>query len=809
MLLCTFLLASTPSFAQQIVRTPEPPQSIISLASAPRPQGQIVARHTGDANFEHVPANYHVFAAASVGEDAGVEALTLSFAAETKLTRIQSKNKDFVIEPGGTCHEGNSYGRGDSCTLLVRFNPQGPGHRLGFINVTNSAEASPMSFGLTGNGYAPVVSFTPSEIYTVASTVSSGTGLIKSATNMAIDGGDIIYIADIGNNKIQEIDSTGALNTLNIAFSTPAALAVDNAGIIYSTNVPSSTYYFSDFTPWGVQTAFGYTYTSTSCTVSAPCAFSTVGMSNPANVSIDNSDNLFMLEGTTGSAEMPVSNLGAGTGTLNLWHLKNQFAYASGGPGSFAVDQWGDLFTDYTYTPNSTCVIYEENLYNAEYSPTATRVAGGLKCGFSGDGGQARSAEISTKIGQIAFDIAGNMYFADAGNQRVRRIDASTGVINTIAGNGTAGATGDQGPATNATLSSPTGVAVDSQGQVYILSNAPSAGPTQKLRKVGINGNWLYPDQLKSTPSAAKVFNVANTGNSPLTLSANAFFTGSYLNDFSIDPLTTSCVLTAGAVLPAGRSCNIGIVFKPTGGGFRHANLLLLDNSVTGSNVINVGGNGTLPAPSMSITSPSSGSSTKTGTTVTFAVKVTSSSSPAPTGTVTFKVNGSTIGSPVTLSVSGTASTTFSEPSANTYTLSAVYSGDSNYTTATVSESLIVTTIKLPVSVNLVPTASPMSSCGAASFSVRVSSASGAGPTGQVQLKSGSSSLASATLKNGAATLSAAGLAPGPHSFVAAYSGDSLHDAATSASITVKGGSLGCVGSNPPSIGIVKTPAVQ
>src|SRR6516164_2195477 len=168
MLLCTFLLASTPSFAQQIVRTPEPPKSIISLASAPRPQGQIVARHTGDATFEHLPANYHVFAAASVGEDAGVEALTLKFDAETKVTRIQSKNKDFVIEPGGTCHEGNSYGRGNSCTLLVRFNPQGPGHRLGFINVTHSAEASPMSFGLTGNGYAPVVSLTPSAISTVA-----------------------------------------------------------------------------------------------------------------------------------------------------------------------------------------------------------------------------------------------------------------------------------------------------------------------------------------------------------------------------------------------------------------------------------------------------------------------------------------------------------------------------------------------------------------------------------------------------------------------------------------------------------------
>jgi hypothetical protein len=803
MVLCTFLLAPTPNFAQEIVRTPEPPQSVISLASTPRPQGQILARRPGDATFEHVPANYHVFAAASVGEDAGVEALTLNFASETKLTRIESKNKDFVVESGGTCHEGNSYGRGGSCTLLVRFNPQGPGHRLGFISVANSVEANPMSFGLTGNGYAPVVSFTPSVIGTIPSTVSAGTGLIKSATNMAIDGGDILYVADIGNNKIKEIDSTGVLNSINPAFATPQSIVADSAGILYSANVSGSTYYFSDFTPWGVQTAFGYTYVSTNCPVSAPCAFSTVGMSSPANISIDNYDDLFMLEGTTGSAEMPVKSLGQGTGTLNLWHLKNQFAYASGGPGSFAVDAYGDLFTNYTYTPNSTCVIYEEPLYDSEYSPSATRVAGSLKCGFSGDGGQARGAEISTKIGQIAFDIAGNMYFADSGNQRVRRIEASSGIITTIAGNGTAGYAGDGGNALNANLSSPTGLAVDSQGQVYILSNAPTAGPTQVIRQVGTLGHKVYASQLKGTVSPASLFNVANTGNSALTLSGNATFTGPNPGDFAIDPTTTNCVLTTGAVLASGRSCNIGIVFKPSAAGNRSANLVLVDNTLAGSNTIQVAGTGTLPTPTMSITSPTGGSSVKTGVTVTFAVSVTSTSATKPTGTVTFKANGAVIGSPVTLAAAGTASTTFSEPSAATYTLSAVYSGDANYAPVTVSESLIVTTVKLPVLINLLPAMNPLTACGGANFTVQVSSAAGGGPTGSVQLKSGASALTSATLNNGSATLGVAGLPAGPHSFTASYSGDSLHQAATSApvSITIKPAGLSCINSRPPTAG--------
>jgi len=793
---CVVLLAATAVCAQQIRSSIELPQSIISLAPSPRPQGEILARHTGDATFEHVPGNYHVFAAASVGEDAGVEALTLNFSGSTRLTRIESKNKDFILEAGGTCHEGNSYARGDSCSLLVRFNPQGPGHRLGFISVTHTAEPQPMSLGLTGNGYAPVISFTPSQITSVSGTVSSGTGTISGATNMAIDGGDILYIADIGNKLIKEIDSSGAINTISPAFATPAALAVDSAGIVYSTNVSGSIYYFSDYAPWGVQTAFGYTYTPTTCTVSAPCAFSAVGMSNPANVSIDNYDNLFFLEGTTGSAEMPVKNVGQGTGTLNLWHLKNQFAYASGGPGSFAVDAYGNLYTNYTYTPNSTCILYEENLYDAEYSPSATRVAGALKCGFSGDGGQARGAQISTKIGQIAFDIAGNLYFADSGNQRVRRIDASTGIINTIAGNGTAGYTGDFGAATGANLSSPTGVAVDSQGQVYILVNAPTAGPTQAVRKVGTKGYWSSFYQLKGTASAAKVFTVANTGNSALALSANAFFTGPNSTDFSIDPTTTSCVLTAGATLDAGRSCYIGIIFSPSAAGARVASLLLMDNTVTGSNTILLGGTGYLPAPVMAITSPAGGYSVKTGSTVTFSVSVTSTSSTKPTGTVTFKVNNTVIGGPVTLSSAGTASTTFTAGSPTSYTLSAAYSGDANYATATASESLIVTAVTAPVKVTLVPAVGPLPACGAASFSVQVSSASSASPTGTVELRSGSISLAHATLRRGSATLSTRALMPGMQLFVASYNGDSLHQPATSAPIVLTVPSYGasCIG---------------
>ena len=275
----------------------------------------------------------------------------------------------------------------------------------------------------------------PALITTVPGTVSSGTGTISTATNMAIDGGDIIYVADAGNNKIEKIDSSGNITTTaNTPIATPASLAVDSFGIIYTANVSGSTYYFSIYYPWGSETAFGYAHTAGTCTPSAPCAFSAVGMSSPANMSMDAYDNLFFEEGTKGAAEMPIASIAGGSGSLNLWYLSDQFAYSSGSAGSFAADANGNIYTDYNFTSTGFCALLEEPLYNAEYSPTANRVAGGAACGFSGDGAGAKGAEISSKIGQMAFDIFGNLYFADSGNQRVRRIEATSGIIRTIAG---------------------------------------------------------------------------------------------------------------------------------------------------------------------------------------------------------------------------------------------------------------------------------------------------------------------------------------------------------------------------------------
>jgi DNA-binding beta-propeller fold protein YncE len=95
----------------------------------------------------------------------------------------------------------------------------------------------------------------------------------------------------------------------------------------------------------------------------------------------------------------------------------------------------------------------------------ATAVGSGEK-GFAGDGGPALAALLNGPF-DLAFDAAGNLYFADTFNNRIRRVDATSGIITTIAGNGDKGYAGDGGPATAAALAEPYGVVVDRAGNLY------------------------------------------------------------------------------------------------------------------------------------------------------------------------------------------------------------------------------------------------------------------------------------------------------------------------------------------------------
>jgi sugar lactone lactonase YvrE len=97
---------------------------------------------------------------------------------------------------------------------------------------------------------------------------------------------------------------------------------------------------------------------------------------------------------------------------------------------------------------------------------TITTAVGTGEKGFAGDGGPAARALLNGPF-DIAFDAAGNLYFSDTFNNRIRRVDARSGYISTVAGNGDKGYAGDGGPATAAALNEPYGVAVDRAGNLY------------------------------------------------------------------------------------------------------------------------------------------------------------------------------------------------------------------------------------------------------------------------------------------------------------------------------------------------------
>ena len=617
-----------------------------------------------------------------------------------------------------------------------------------------------------------MVSFTPAQITTVPGTYPSGAGLISGATALAVDGGDIVYVADTGNVDIREIDSSGNIISVAPAFGNPpASIAVDSFGYIYNLNTSATPWYFSYINPFGGQSAFGYTYSPGTCTVSSPCPISSVGMGSPANLSIDANDNLFFEERTRGAAEMPVAAVSGGSGSFNLWYLSDIYTYSPGpGTETFSVDAGGNLYTSFIFLTD--CSILEEPLYSAEGTPTFTRVAGAAACGFSGDGGEARGAEISSSLGEIAFDIAGDLYFADSGNQRIRRIDAVTGVIRTIAGNGTAGYTGDGGQATSAELSNPTGVAVNSQGDVYIISSAASG---QVLRKVGPLGLLVFGNQNKGSASAAQLVTVTNTGNSAMLLT-NVAITGANAADFKVDNTTTTCILTSGAALYSGQTCRIGVIFTPAAAGARAATLTLLDNTVNGADSVSLSGTGVLLVPTFKITAPANGSSFKSGTAVTFSVSVTGSG-PKPTGTVQFKVDGTNYGSAVTLST-GTASTSLTGLSTGTHTLSATYSGDANYAAAgPVSVTITITAAAIVKFTTPLP-ATLLHSSTSVTLAVAVTSKTGPAPTGKVSFSVDGKAVGTATIVSEKASINVGTLAAGTHTVAAAYGGDKYHTAA-------------------------------
>jgi hypothetical protein len=582
-----------------------------------------------------------------------------------------------------------------------------------------------------------------------------------------------MWIADTGNGLVRQLDSSGTFRTFASGYTGLLGIAVDTFGQAYF-DVPSTgnMYEVYDYGPVVQVSGSG----TASCPASAPCTLSSEALGTPGEMSIDPYNHLFFVDSHQGAAMSTVQPIPA-----NLIFLYDPFPYQTSPSSAMAVDAGDNLYS--LWANGGVCEIVQSSLYNAENSNVAfTKIAGGHTCGFSGDGGLAGNAEIGSSIGQIVFDPAGDLYFSDKANQRVRRIDYDTGVIRTIAGKGTAGYTGDGGAATSATLSSPTGVGVDSQGDVYIISSAASG---QVIRKVGSPGLLAFANQGRGSASAAQLVTVTNTGNSNMTLT-NVAITGANPGDFKVDNTTTTCMLTSGASMYAGQTCRIGVIFTPAAAGARSATLTLLDNTINGADSVTLTGTGVLPTPTLKITSPANGASFTSGTAITFSASVTSSSGPQPTGTVQFKVDGANYGSAVTLSSTGTASTSVTGLTTTTHTLSVTYSGDANYGVA--GPVSVTITVKAAATVKF---AAPLttqieSATSTVALNVTVTSKTAPAPTGKVNFSVDGKSVATTSIVSGKASANAGTLAAGTHTLKAAYSGDQYHFASsTSEKITV------------------------
>ena len=217
------------------------------------------------------------------------------------------------------------------------------------------------------------------------------------------------------------------------------------------------------------------------------------GLNGPNAVAVDNSGNLFIAD-TANNRIRKVSASGiittvAGNGPSCV-HLLSCGSFSGDGgpaisaglnnPAGIAVDASGNLFiADYL------------NSRIRKVSPNGiiTTVAGNANCcGFSGDGGQASSASLYNPSG-VAVDANGNLFIADSGNNRIRKVSAS-GIITTVAGNpprcnlsSCGGFSGDGGQATSAELNFPQDVAIDASGNLFIADSKNG-----RVRKVSTSG---------------------------------------------------------------------------------------------------------------------------------------------------------------------------------------------------------------------------------------------------------------------------------------------------------------------------------
>jgi uncharacterized protein (TIGR03437 family) len=335
-------------------------------------------------------------------------------------------------------------------------------------------------------------------IATMAGTGSPGFGgdngpaasaQLNSPYGVAVDSAGNLYIADYDNDRIRKV-SNGVISTVvgsgTVGFSgdngpatsaqlnTPLGVALDLAGNLYIADT------FNDrirkVSNGTITTVAGNGQRGAFSGDNGPAT--SAQLNGPLGVTVDAAGNLYIADSENNrirKVSQGIITTVAGNGSL-----ANLFSVGDNGPATSAQ----------LNSPYGVAVDAAGNLYIADsgYSRIRkvsygiiTTVAGNGTMGFSGDNGPATSAQLGMPAG-VAVDAAGNLYIADSFNNRIRKV--SNGVITTVAGMGPSGDSaggfsGDNGPATSAQLRNPQGVAVDAAGNLYIADSE-----NNRIRKV-------------------------------------------------------------------------------------------------------------------------------------------------------------------------------------------------------------------------------------------------------------------------------------------------------------------------------------
>jgi uncharacterized protein (TIGR03437 family) len=308
---------------------------------------------------------------------------------------------------------------------------------------------------------------------------------------LAVDSSGNVYFAENGDSRIRKIDAksldistvagngtpgfTGDGSTaISAELNSPTGVAVDSAGNLYIAD--SLNCRIRKVASGGsISTFAGNGTLSYSGDGSAA---SQAQLNSPQGVAADAAGNLYLADTLNNvvrkvSPNGTISNFAGNGGAGSSGDGSAATSAQLHGPQGLAVDASGNLFIADTMNAK---------VRKVSANGVITTVAGSGTPGYGGDGGAAASAQLNLPMG-VAVDSSGNLYIADFGNSRVRKVSASGAIISTVAGNGTAGYSGDGGPAVKAQLTGPQGVAVDAAGNLYIADTENNL-----IREVTLDG---------------------------------------------------------------------------------------------------------------------------------------------------------------------------------------------------------------------------------------------------------------------------------------------------------------------------------